>query len=77
MQCDALEQEAQSAFAAIEYALQNHQPAAGGSSKIALLSKPAASEGDSAVMQSLLDGLSSEQQVRRTSLQTAAPHESS
>lgn len=55
-------QEAQSAFAAIEYALQNHQPPASGS-KIALLSKPAAAEGESAVMQSLLGGLSSEQQV--------------
>lgn len=56
-------QEAQSAFGAIEYALQNHQPSQAPSSKIAQLRKPPTPKDDGGIMRSLLDGLSSEQQV--------------
>jgi hypothetical protein len=57
-------QEAQSAFGAIESALRNHQPSQAPTSKIAQLSKQPVPESDGSIMQSLLDGLSSEQQVQ-------------
>ena len=56
-------QEAQSAFGAIEFALQNHQPSQAPISKIAQLSKQPASGASNSIIQSLLEGLSSEQQV--------------
>lgn len=59
-------QEAQSAFGAIETALRHHQPSRTSISKIAQLSKQPVPEDDGSVLQSLLDGLSTEQQARFT-----------
>lgn len=56
-------QEAQLAFGAIESALRNHQPSRTSVSKIAQLSKQPMPGDDGTVLQSLLDGLSTEQQA--------------